>query len=1241
MYTHYLLTNRAFGVGAYTMFSICEEPLVVSGKKGEEEVMSFFWKGDALWTKTGKAPPGIVNVMNNDSKNGVEWTSFILPSRDPYPIPDMVEFGQFLTASLTFTQCLKTIRVYVNQTLCMNIEKQVLESHTIHTPKASSWWKNDGAMTSSSTGMFTFGKGSDLTQTSVQMNVSLDNNTSTSTVRARYASAQVKTNIPSNVENRMVRVTKKKPPKELMVQIFLDAANEEDDTGSTKSSTKRSNKQSNRASLITDAFAPPPGSGRIFIGFRTSQTTGLGIHLAAPFLPTVEREAIDFVDAALREYNSELLEISGMLMRLALEHEMGRIGMLWDNSKDERDKWEAMREEQNLQKEEEEKDDNSSSKATKEDDALSTKNESIPSSLLSFASFMARGVKSTVKEALVKPALEILGEDNETTELLNPRDDRPLSIEERDAILLMKAYCPQRSTPDSLVGHCLAKGFSRCLPSSSPPVLTQGGVMRGSDAKLPNLGLEAFGFNNVVRRIMLENAREYHSVIANVSTLTIEDLIFSLKNQILDETMLIRLLKWLPKASRRLHIADRNTVRLKEVIRFESSSSSIEECKATSADVQEAVVHRLDTILYYTPNKSLQDLPLPETAFPLLLQNEIGLRTLENSVYQYWFSSLPFDIWTSYISQHPCLIEGKPGEMNIQVITALSKHFDSLEGAVARRRFIALLPTMVIPFDSSDSSKVWQTAPPAELYLASSDLSAFAGVGVFNHVSKRLSKVSDAFLLETGVRTTIAIDFLFLHLDTLCWNTNPKPLIKYLLDADLSHSDLVKLKSTQYLPAEKDQSRVYAPSELYLKNTELEIFPFSRFLQWPASEGMSKAHRDFLIKLGVRLDPPLSSVMAFMEDECKKNEDLRDDKVYEAALQFLTNRLGPQGIYEKDFARYKSSKFLPCIRQNLETGDIINEMQSPAACYYNPSSLIMGFSTLDPKLDTLHIATRVKANKDPSCKVLITRLLQLVDISKAKVDYSEKANGTDNEGRKKLGEQLLPLFDAVFQYLATRTSDFVQRDLAGLSKTAFIPCMTRGQVMFYLPSQIFFKLSPGADTSEDDESSLTGTLFQQIKYNAFLSLVGVKEEPSLHEIFTLMIEKPDEVLDSLGETKYKTLLRRIASNPPVKHITSQIRQSPFLLGYLVIDEERGGDNNDEEGNDQGQQAQYVLARAEDIYIVDNSFLRRQFPMLVAPMEQTLEEFYNKIGSKYVSQGKRKLIFSTHSVSGPNDPIHSY
>ena len=78
------------------------------------------------------------------------------------------------------------------------------------------------------------------------------------------------------------------------------------------------------------------------------------------------------------------------------------------------------------------------------------------------------------------------------------------------------------------------------------------------------------------------------------------------------------------------------------------------------------------------------------------------------------------------------------------------------------------------------------------------------------------------------------------------------------------------------------------------------------------------------------MDVPLASVMSFMDGECKKNEGARDEKVYAAALQYLTQRLGPQGLYEKEFSSYKSMKLLPFIRQNLETGDVIKEMQSPA-----------------------------------------------------------------------------------------------------------------------------------------------------------------------------------------------------------------------------------------------------------------------------------------------------------------------
>jgi hypothetical protein len=64
---------------------------------------------------------------------------------------------------------------------------------------------------------------------------------------------------------------------------------------------------------------------RNLIGFRTSQTTGLGAHLAAPLIPMVEREAIDLQDPTLRVYNTELLEFAGIIMRLTLEHGMSQI----------------------------------------------------------------------------------------------------------------------------------------------------------------------------------------------------------------------------------------------------------------------------------------------------------------------------------------------------------------------------------------------------------------------------------------------------------------------------------------------------------------------------------------------------------------------------------------------------------------------------------------------------------------------------------------------------------------------------------------------------------------------------------------------------------------------------------------------------------------------------------------------------------------------------------------------------
>jgi hypothetical protein len=68
------------------------------------------------------------------------------------------------------------------------------------------------------------------------------------------------------------------------------------------------------AERITRFDAQQPGAGRIFIGFRYSLTTGLAAHLAAPFVPTVESEAMDLQDQTLTMVHKKLLEFFGIVI---------------------------------------------------------------------------------------------------------------------------------------------------------------------------------------------------------------------------------------------------------------------------------------------------------------------------------------------------------------------------------------------------------------------------------------------------------------------------------------------------------------------------------------------------------------------------------------------------------------------------------------------------------------------------------------------------------------------------------------------------------------------------------------------------------------------------------------------------------------------------------------------------------------------------------------------------------------
>mmetsp|Transcript_24134 Transcript_24134/g.59049 ORF Transcript_24134/g.59049 Transcript_24134/m.59049 type:complete len:1833 (-) Transcript_24134:1433-6931(-) len=1169
----------AFGVGAYTMFSICEEPMILSGN----QALAFVWKGDALWTKT----------VDTDKQRDTKWTTFVLPSRDPYTLPSLVEFGEFLCASLTFTKNLSEIRVFVNGKKRLTIVKtQIQEPTPVQIQTSSSWWKTDGALTESPQGLFSLKDENSLLESFYHIQVTLDSETAA--VTARYLSATAKTKVPSSMVKRMERVMKKKPPSKVEVQIFLSGQEQFDGTS-----------RKGKAYKILQSFSPRVGEGRIFIGFRTSQTTGLAAHLAAPFVPTVEREAMDLQDQTLRVFNLELLEFSGILMRLTLEHGMSALGVQYEKGAAERAKLdqELIKQEEEASKTEEEETSGKAETEEAEDDDASKASSS--TSVWGFAKYMAKGVKKTIVK--VKSKVEEIVDDG--GELMNPRDPRPLCHEETQGIILMQSFCPRQSTPDPLVGTALAQGFSRCFADRAPPVLTRSGVVPGDQARLPNKGMEAFCKQGVIRSIVYQNAEEYHNVIAQCRVLDLNDLATALSESVLEEKQLIRLMNWWVRYTKiHTHISSYQGVDIKERIRFVLGKSK--------GDEPMNVLELKHYLFYLDKEKirtgsgySIEDLPMPDSILPKTIRDSVTVRTLNDQSLRVWFSPLPVEIWIDFIAEHQGINSGQPEDeqLCLRVLSTLSQEY-SRRSVSEQRAFGSYCQSVLrqrrcIPFDSAIPTS-FSADFPSNLYLYSAELKAFDGVGNFHKVSQHLKQmgITDDFLVSLGVRKSVAIDFLFAHLDTLQWSSDPKPLIEYLRSATLTKQDVNKLRSSQYLPAENDESRMFGPSELYLPNRELRIFPFVKLLQWPSEDDITERSLNgkFLTSLGVNLLPPLLEVLFYMAKEST------DEAIRLKCLDFVAKRLGSGGDYASDWNRLSRSdkqklKFLPGVAISPITGKERRTLFSTLTCCYNGKCAVMGIPVLDTSLgDKAKLyGTLFQCVAEPAPGALLQKLRMLVSEAKKLLVQS---GGKDS---KESSEQVVVSFSKIFGYLSGRTSDMSASMLGGLANEDFIPCIVDARVEWFKPNEVFFK-------SEDGEENITHSLFQVVEFSPFLAAAGVKQEAATKDIFRLMIESPETVLAAAkSEAKYKQFLRRVAAHKPFRRVTPEIRDSPFLLAYSMSKEESK------------EKATFELAKAQDVYIIDNSFFARMFPVKRAPHESDLEDFYSLIGSKYISKEVKK------------------
>ena len=133
--------------------------------------------------------------------------------------------------------------------------------------------------------------------------------------------------VTSAFGRELERATKKAPPKTMPASLVFSRGEEQIADDFDRASSKKRD-----AAGVFSGLCPSldgDQSAKVFIGQATGQTTGIGGHLAARFIPTVERESIDLVDKHVSHWNKELLWVGGYLGRLIYELEMQDIQSLW------------------------------------------------------------------------------------------------------------------------------------------------------------------------------------------------------------------------------------------------------------------------------------------------------------------------------------------------------------------------------------------------------------------------------------------------------------------------------------------------------------------------------------------------------------------------------------------------------------------------------------------------------------------------------------------------------------------------------------------------------------------------------------------------------------------------------------------------------------------------------------------------------------------------------------------------
>lgn len=900
----------AFGVGFYSLFSICEEPIVSSGS----ELMGFFWKGDALYTRRASTPQ--VDV----SSTGTPWTTFLMALREPAPFPESpLALAQFLATSLTFTSNIRRIALYLDDHVLCKLDKEVgalaplqasrhlqgtsperlLRVQTMHsTPVhvavrvarlilleaaaeaerekpslkrtlASAFSKSASAgltsMLTSALGTFS-AKPSSLVPDTADLAPSAQLALVDGSLHLRMVSAHAAVSVDRTFAREIERSTKKSLPTSTPLHMVYMGKDELESSLAAPSppDSTYGDVDKHVGRLFTGLMPSLDAQGRIFIGFRTHQTTSFSGHVAARFIPTVERESLDFVDRYCARWNMELVAISAFLARAVYEDEMQRIGTLWTS---------------------------------------------------------------------------LAGDDHE--------ERRAYLFD--SALHAMRFFSFHASSPSSRVSAVMEERFYACCTRPVISLLSTQGARSSDAVRFPSAMLSEFVHDlAVLPPAHLEAAETFVTQLRArnlVRDITMDDVFTELSRRALRVDEMVACLKWWLVVAE--HPSYDPSLRKKLV-----GGAMV----AIPTDTTPRIQALSDVTTVLQPSKVPATVPLPPTCLVPEVSRQLPLAQLRSV---FGWPELTVRDWLAYVitlDQSPA-----PEVVAAHGLTHSPANAERVLGTIGwawghlpqneRDAVLAMLaPLACIPTRQGMKR-------PEEAYFASVSLLADLPVVAFPTLAIKgnVEKLLEALHVRKHVEIQLIFDRLISAGD---WSH--RELVAYLAKHRdvLTAKEMERLSSTPIFPSEAAAEKRYRANQLYEPVDELRTLGLP-LLGWQGKAWRSGSDEArLLLALGLRRHPPLAELLT-MASMANPDEEERPK-----ALRFLLTKFSTLYADAYTLSEANAHAFVP-VRSS-------HTLLPPSQVFTDPNVATMNFrvAQLMP-MDALHLQLR----PHPESKVLVQRLL--------------------------------------------------------------------------------------------------------------------------------------------------------------------------------------------------------------------------------------------------------------------------